>query len=32
MDAVKKIPYLIEVAEALPLEETVDWLRRHWAL
>jgi uncharacterized protein len=32
MDDVKKIPYLIEFAEALPLEETVDWLRRHWAL
>jgi len=24
--------YLIEFAEAIPLEETVDWLRRHWAL
>ena len=31
MDDVKKIPYLIEFAEAVPIEETVAWLRRHWA-
>jgi patatin-like phospholipase/acyl hydrolase len=30
MDDVKKIPYLIQFAEALPLDATVAWLKRHW--
>jgi patatin-like phospholipase/acyl hydrolase len=30
MDDVKKIPYLIEFAEAVPLDETVSWLKKHW--
>jgi patatin-like phospholipase/acyl hydrolase len=30
MDDVKQIPYLIQFAEAVPLEATVAWLKRHW--
>jgi patatin-like phospholipase/acyl hydrolase len=31
MDDVDKIPYLIEFAEALPIDETVEWLRSAWS-
>ena len=30
MDDIDKIPYLIEFAEALPINETVEWLRQVW--
>ena len=30
MDDVKKIPYMIEFAESLSLDETIAWLRKHW--
>jgi patatin-like phospholipase/acyl hydrolase len=30
MDAVKKIPYMIEFAEGLDLRPTVRWMERHW--
>ena len=30
MDDIDKIPYLIEFAEALPINETVKWLRQVW--
>ena len=30
MDAVKKIPYMIQFAEELDLRKTVSWIRRHW--
>lgn len=30
LDAVGKIPYLIEFAESVPLDPTVEWLRKHW--
>ena len=30
MDAVKKIPYMIQFAEELDLRKTVSWVRRHW--
>lgn len=30
MDDVDKIPYMIEFAEALPIDATIDWLNRTW--
>jgi len=30
MDAVDKIPYLVEFAEALPLQDTINWLLQTW--
>jgi patatin-like phospholipase/acyl hydrolase len=30
MDAVDKIPYMIEFAEALPIDRTIEWLKRTW--
>ena len=30
MDAVKKIPYMIQFAEGLDLRATIRWMRRHW--
>jgi hypothetical protein len=30
MDDVDKIPYMIEFAEALPIDATIDWLRQTW--
>jgi len=30
MDDIDKIPYLIEFAEALPINETAEWLRQVW--
>ena len=30
MDAVKKIPYMIDFADSLDLSETIAWLREHW--
>lgn len=32
MDDVKKIPYMIEFAQSVPIESTVAWLKEHWAL
>jgi len=30
LDDIEKIPYMIEFAEALPIENTVDWLKQNW--
>ena len=30
LDAVDKIPYMIDFAEALPIEDTIRWLQRKW--
>ena len=30
MDAVKKIPYMIQFAKGLDLRATIRWMRRHW--
>lgn len=30
MDDVSKIPYMIEFAESVPIDETLDWLRKEW--
>jgi hypothetical protein len=30
MDDIKKIPYMIEFAEAWPIDDAVDWLRKTW--
>ena len=30
MDAVDKIPYLIDFAESLVLDKTIAWLKQHW--
>lgn len=30
MDDIDKIPYMIEFAEALPIDETIDWLTQKW--
>lgn len=30
MDDVDKIPYMIEFAEALPIDKTIEWLKRTW--
>lgn len=30
MDAVKKIPYLIDFAENMRISDTVSWMRAHW--
>jgi hypothetical protein len=32
MDDVKKIDYMIEFAESVPIKSTVAWLKAHWAL
>ena len=31
MDDVKKIPYMIDFAEAVPLDDTITWLKEFWA-
>jgi hypothetical protein len=30
MDGVKKIPEMIGFAEAVEIEETIDWLKKTW--
>ena len=30
MDDIKKIPYMVEFAEALTIDETVAWLKQTW--
>jgi patatin-like phospholipase/acyl hydrolase len=30
LDAVDRIPYLIEFAETVPIDETIEWLRQTW--
>jgi len=30
LDAIDKIPYMIEFAEAVPIDETIDWLKQTW--
>jgi uncharacterized protein len=30
MDEIDKIPYMIEFAEAFPIDTTIDWLKRTW--
>jgi hypothetical protein len=30
MDDIKKIPYMIEFAEAWPIDDAVGWLRKTW--
>jgi len=30
MDDVRRIPYMIEFAEAVPIDETIDWLSTRW--
>jgi hypothetical protein len=30
MDDVKKIPYMIEFADSLPIDETIKWLKQVW--
>lgn len=30
LDAVEKVPYMVELAESLPLDDTIAWLRRAW--
>jgi hypothetical protein len=30
MDDIKKIPYMVKFAEALPIDETVAWLKQTW--
>ena len=30
MDDIDKIPYMIEFAEALPIDDTIDWLKQTW--
>jgi patatin-like phospholipase/acyl hydrolase len=30
LDEIDKIPYLIEFAEAVPIDKTVDWLKQTW--
>ena len=30
MDDIDKIPYMIEFAEALPIDDTIDWLQQTW--
>jgi patatin-like phospholipase/acyl hydrolase len=30
LDAIDKIPYMIEFAEAVPIDETIDWLKHTW--
>ncbi len=32
MDAVAKIPYMIEFAETLPIEDTINWLKNTWSV
>ncbi len=32
IDDVKKIPYLIDFAESLPLDDTIAWLKRFWVV
>ncbi len=32
MDAVKKIPYMIDFATNLDLDPTIEWLKKHWVL
>jgi hypothetical protein len=30
LDDVEKIPYMIQFAESLPIDDTVRWLEREW--
>ena len=32
LDDVKKVPYMIEFAESLPIGETIKWLKREWCV
>jgi patatin-like phospholipase/acyl hydrolase len=32
MDDVKKIPYMIEFAESVPIDSTIAWLKGHWSV
>jgi len=32
MDDIDKIPYMIEFAESVPIDETVLWLKQNWAI